>query len=255
MVPGYLLTSCGSGASRRATQRDVDAGTGQLWADVLGLAFQRRGAVDWRRSRVGRFRQHVNRGWHSNQRRTGPDGSSNGGDPGTIGGNSGGGSTSSGTGGSGNFSNDGICVIRHRSHVTQSEMSGYEEIALTTLDGTDLCVVRFQVERVGPGAMPEGCEVAAAYRCHWTHEIRYSNPVTMLDTDGVCANSQLALTPAKVTAIDDSKVSYGFSADPWAHAALALRYDDSRKWQIYASATWGETTGAFLFDQRDRCKY
>lgn len=179
----------------------------------------------------------------------------------TTSGGTGSGGTSSESGGSRNFSNDGMCVVRHRSKATSSTMSGYEEIALTTADGkdTNLCVVRFQVERVGPAAMPEGCSLAAALPpgkdCSWTNEIRYSNPVTMLDTNGVCANSQLGLTAAKIAAINESKVTYGFAPEAGGHTSLVMRYGDSMQWQVFAGAVWFTETTEFQFDQKDRCRY
>lgn len=194
----------------------------------------------------------------------GSGGKSSSGGAGTSGGSSStGGSTGgsgTGTGGGGTFTQDGVCVVSHRSTATKTTMEGYEEYVLTTADGNDtkLCVVRFDVKRVGPAAMPAGCKTAAMLPdnedCLWTNEIQYSNPVTMLDTDGVCAKSQLGMTADKIASINGSKTTYGFAPEAAGHASLAMRYDGT-KWDLFVNGTWDPETNMFRFDQKDRCAY
>lgn len=193
--------------------------------------------------------------------------SSSGGAAASTGGTSSGGSSSGGaatsTGGSGGalYTRDGVCLRRNKSTVTATGFEGYEEWVLMTADGndTDLCVVHYDVKRVGPAADPAGCAAAAfstdGKSCEWTHEVQYSNPKVMLDTDGACANSDRRLTAAKIASIDGSKITFGFAAEAAGHVSEVMAYSGT-KWDIWVNGTWDQDTGLFRYDRREGpCAY
>jgi hypothetical protein len=162
-----------------------------------------------------------------------------GGAPGTGGTN--------GAGGGSAFAEVGVCGARGQSPVNTDSFEGYEEFYLIGEDGfgEDICVVRFDVVRVGEA--PGGCE-----DCAWTHTVEYRNPQITTDVDGVCASSELGFDSARIDEIDGSQAAYGFVYEYSGHVSVLMKYDDATStWGPNGNATWSEETGELRFDRRD----
>jgi hypothetical protein len=156
-------------------------------------------------------------------------------------------------GGAGTFSQVGVCGQRGQGTVDGATFEGFEEFYLIGDEGfgEDICVVRFDVTRVG--AAPLGCDDAAAgNKCLWTHLVEYGNAKVVTDTDGVCENSELGLDTAAIAAITGSQVAYGFVSEYAGHNSVLMKYDEeAASWEAYGNATWDEPAAAFRFDRRD----
>jgi len=158
-----------------------------------------------------------------------------------------------GTGGSG-FTTVGVCGQRGEATATATTFDGWEEFFMLSDEGLGdaVCVVRFDLKRVGP-APCGSCTV-----CTWTHQVEYSNPRVMTDTGGVCANSDLALTTAKINSIVGTRLSIGFARElGGAHGSARMKwFDAQQKWDVFGNATWDTTTNLFRYDYRDGfCNY
>ena len=174
-----------------------------------------------------------------------------------------GGSSSSGSGGAGGepgFSEEGVCGRRGRSTVTSTDtFEGYEEFYIIGDEGfgDDICIVRFDIVRVGEA--PEGCDqfAGAQDECLWTHLVEYQNPSVELDENGVCANSELGLDAEAIAEIEGSQVAYGFVSEYQGHNSVLLKHNaQNEQWIPAGNATWDEETSAFRFDARDgACRY
>lgn len=181
---------------------------------------------------------------------SGTGGAGGGGSSGTGGSSGSGGSSGAtgagGAGGSG-FTKTGVCAQRGTATADASSYDGTEEFALIGDEGlgADVCVVRYDVKRVA--AAPAGCTV-----CLWTHLVEYSNPTVVTDVNGACANSELALTTAKIAAMSMTRVGIGFAKDlNGAHGSARMRYFDAMaKWDVYGNASWDEAAKAFTYDYR-----
>ena len=130
---------------------------------------------------------------------------------------------------------------------------GYEERFIIGEQGfgSDVCVVHLNLKRVGDA--PGGCTV-----CTWTHLLEYSNPSVLTDTDGVCAESDLALDASAISKIVGTRVAIGFAKQlGGAHGSARMTYNDAtQSWDVAGNATWNETTKTFNFDYRDGlCNY
>jgi hypothetical protein len=163
-----------------------------------------------------------------------------------------------GSGSSGMFTKMGVCGRRGMSTVNATSFMGTEEFYILADRGfgDDICVVKFDVKRVGEA--PAGCDDPAAdVDCLWTHQVEYSNPMKTTDVDGVCANSQLGLTAAKLDEIDGSRASYGFVSEFAGHNSVMMWYDASKSaWDAFGNATYEEQAGALRFDRREGiCNY
>jgi hypothetical protein len=170
---------------------------------------------------------------------------------GGSGGTSLGGGTSGAGGGSG-FAESGVCGARGQSPVSADSFAGYEEFYLIGDRGfgTDICVVRFDVSRVGEA--PAGCD-----DCVWTHRVEYSNPQILVDLDGVCENSDLGMDSARIAEIDASEAAYGFVEEYSGHVSVLMKYDETTStWGPNGNASWNEEAGELRFDRRDGiCRY
>lgn len=156
------------------------------------------------------------------------------------------------------FSKMGVCGQRGQSTVNATSFMGFEEFYIIADRGfgDDICVVKFEVKRVGEA--PAGCDDPTAdVDCVWTHQVEYSNPSMVTDVGGVCANSQRALTAAAIAEIDGSRASYGFVSEFAGHNSVLMKYDTSMsKWDAYGNATYDEGASALRFDRRDGvCNY
>jgi hypothetical protein len=165
---------------------------------------------------------------------------------------------SGGGGGGSAFTEGGVCGQRGMGTVKADSYESYEEIYIIGEKGfgDDICVVRFDVKRVGAGR--EGCDdPAAEVDCLWVHEVEYSNPTVMTDVNGVCAKSELGLDADAIAEIDGSRVVYGFVSEYVGHNSVILQYDEAQDtWIPNGNATWDEDSGAFRFDRRDgACNY
>jgi hypothetical protein len=159
----------------------------------------------------------------------------------------------------GGFREIGVCGRRSEGTVTADSFDTHEEFYLIGENGfgEDLCVVRFEVTRVGDA--PSGCDESAGQQmeCLWTHLVEYGNPSVVTDRDGVCANSELALSADAIAAIEGRRVAYGYVFEYQGHNSVLMVYDDEGAvWEADVNAGWEETSGAFRFDARDGfCDY
>jgi hypothetical protein len=164
----------------------------------------------------------------------------------------------SGAGGESGFTEVGVCGQRGEATVNASSFTGFEEFYIIGERGfgEDICVVRFDVMRVGEA--PEGCDDPTAdVDCLWTHLVEFSNPSVVLDTDGVCADSQLGLGPDAIAEIEGSQAAYGFVSEFAGHNSVLMKYDEElAAWDAYGNGTWDEDAESFRFDRRDgTCEY
>jgi hypothetical protein len=166
--------------------------------------------------------------------------------------NGAGGSTEGGAAGATGMELVGVCAHRAEATVTVDDFTGYEEYVLIGDEGfgEDICVVRFDVTRVG--AAPEGCT-----DCLWSHLVERGNPTVVIDENGVCGTSELGLDATAIAELDGSQVAYGFVPELDGHASIALTHiEASNSWEAYNNATWNEDTGRFRFDRRNgACTY
>ena len=173
-----------------------------------------------------------------------------------AGGTDGGGASagiSDGGGADGGYANVGVCGRRGQATADATSFSGYEERYLIGEQGfgTDICVVRFDLARVGDA--PGGCS-----DCVWTHLLQYSNPMVATNTGGVCANSDLALDANGLAKLAGSRIAIGFAKQlGGAHGSARMTYNDATAtWEVTGNATWNETSTAFKFDYREGiCNY
>ena len=168
------------------------------------------------------------------------------------------GGSAAGSGGASGFTEMGVCGQRGQAMVGDDEFSGFEEYFLIGERGfgDDLCVVRFDVTRVGDA--PPGCDDPTGdVECLWTHLVQFSNPVVVKDEGGVCSNSERALDDDAIAEIDGSQAAYGFVSEFAGHNSVLMKYDEaSDSWDSFGNGTFDEEAGMFRFDYRDGfCDY
>ena len=167
-----------------------------------------------------------------------------------------GGTDAGAAGGGGGFTDTGVCGQRGEATVNATEFSGFEEFYIIGEEGfgEDICIVRFDVARVGDA--PAGCSDADV-DCLWTHMVEFSNPSVVLDEGGVCADSELGLDAAAIAEIDGSRASYGFVSEFVGHNSVVMKYDEAMGiWDAYGNGTYDEAAEEFGFDRRDGlCDY
>ncbi|HEY3498371.1 MAG TPA: hypothetical protein VGK73_26940 [Polyangiaceae bacterium] len=180
---------------------------------------------------------------------TAGEGAEGGAAGGMDGGTSGGGTAG---GGSGGFSEVGVCGHRGEATVTETEFSGWEEYYLIGEEGfgDDICIVRFDVERTGdpPGDCPD---------CEWSHQVELSNPTVVLDTNGVCANSDLGFDSDRIDEVDGSRPAYGYVDEFAGHVSVLMKYDEERSlWDAFGTATYDAESSTLEFERRNGfCNY
>lgn len=177
-----------------------------------------------------------------------------------TGGNGAGGASSAGgaggaggTSGTSTFPNIGVCGESGDAVADATSYDGHEVRYIIGEQGfgTKICQVQFDLKRVGDA--PPCCP-----GCVWAHLLEYSNPNVLTDTDGVCAQSDLALDAAAIAKIVGSRIAIGFTPHyGGAHGSARLRYfDDTKVWDVTGNANWSETTKAFSYDFREGyCNY
>jgi hypothetical protein len=165
------------------------------------------------------------------------------------GGSSSAGMSSAGTTG---FAEVGVCGHRGESTVNDTEFDGFEEYFLIGEEGfgDDICIVRFDVTRVGDA--PAGCT-----DCVWSHLVELGNPSTELDENGVCAKSELAFDAARIAELDGSQVAYGFVREFAGHSSVVMTYDDELgSWEPFGNATYDADKERLKFERRNgNCGY
>jgi hypothetical protein len=182
----------------------------------------------------------------------GAGGAATGGSP------SGSGGATTATGGSAGgdasaWPNVGVCGERGSATADATSYDGYEERFIISEEGfgTDVCVVRFDLKRVGDA--PAGCTA-----CSWTHLLEYSNPKVVTDTNGVCAKSDLGLASAAIAKIVGTRIAIGYANQyQGAHGSARMKYfEDKKLWDVAGNATWSESSKAFSYTFRDGyCNY
>lgn len=153
----------------------------------------------------------------------------------------------------------GVCGVRSQGVVTRDSYQAYEEYYLLGDEGFGdaLCVVRFEVTRVDDA--PTGCDQFAGQQetCFWTHLVEYRNPAVLVDENGVCAHSELGMSPERIAAMDGKQVAYGYVLEYQGHDSVLLTHDAQQDtWTPWVNAGWTETSGDLIFDFRDGfCAY
>lgn len=163
-------------------------------------------------------------------------------------------STSGGGSGGEGFSELGVCGVRSEGTVTEESFETYEEYYLLGDEGLgdEVCVVRFDVTRVGDG--PGGCEEFAGQQesCLWTHLVKLGNPRVLVNEDSACEHSELAMTAAKMAELDGEERAYGYVFEYQGHDSVLMGYDEATEiWAPIVNAGWNDDNGAFQFDRRD----
>lgn len=180
-----------------------------------------------------------------------------GGETGAVGGTSSGSSGTSGAGGGGGsgsgFTQRGVCGQRGESSVSTTTFGdGFEEYYILGDRGfePEVCIVRFVAKRLGDA--PPGC-----VDCLWTHLVGFEMPAVVLDTDGVCANSELGMNSERMNEIVASTAAYGFVSEFSGHNSVLMKFNEATQmWSEYGNATWDPMTDAFRFDKRNgECNY
>ena len=173
---------------------------------------------------------------------------------------SGAGGTSAGTGGgagTGGFLNPGACGERGMATANTTTYDGTAEFYIIGDAGlgSDVCVVRFDVNRTG--AAPAGCmDPTTSAACSWSHLVTFSNPTVVTNEGGACdaSDSVPPLDAAGIAQISGSSQGRGFSKVA-AHGDSLMRYDGT-KWTVVGHASWNETSGSLGYDIRTgNCNY
>ncbi|HEY6728560.1 MAG TPA: hypothetical protein VI197_31330, partial [Polyangiaceae bacterium] len=138
--------------------------------------------------------------------------------------------------------------------VTEDSFETYEEYYLLGEEGLgeEVCVVRFDVTRVGDG--PGGCDEFAGQQqsCLWTHLVAFGNPRVLVNEDSACENSELAMTAEAIAEIDGEQRAYGYVFEYQGHDSVLMGYDETAEaWAPVVNAGWNEDNGTFQFDRRD----
>jgi hypothetical protein len=157
--------------------------------------------------------------------------------------------------------NVGVCGERGQATADETSYDGWDESFIIGEGGfgSDVCVVRFDVKRVGVAPHASGCKNPSGTKaCDWTHLLEYSNPQVLTDNDGVCAKSDAALTSDAITKVVGTHVEIGFAR--YADGRIAssrMKYSESAgAWDVASNAIWDATTKAFKFQYRSGyCNY
>jgi hypothetical protein len=168
---------------------------------------------------------------------------------GTAGTTGGAGTTGAGGTGGGGFLNAGACGERGMATATATAYDGTAEFYIISEAGlgVDVCVVRFDVKR--SGTAPAGCvDPTTGTACSWSHQVTFSNPMVVTNTDGACdaSDSVPPLDSAGIARINGMSIGRGFSKVA-AHGDSLMKYDAS-KWTVVGRASWDETSGSFGYN-------
>jgi hypothetical protein len=124
--------------------------------------------------------------------------------------------------------------------------------------GEDLCVVRFDANSVAEPEVP--CTVISSgveEACSFGTVVELSNPTTVTDVDGVCANSERALDEDGIMALVGEQCGMGFAPESTGHGDILVRFDEARMiWSEWGSATFDSESGDLAYRQSDGvCNY
>lgn len=180
-----------------------------------------------------------------------PSGSGGGGATatgGSAGGNAGSGmgGGAAGTGGTGGgFINAATCGERGSGTASPTTYDGTADFFIVGEAGlgSDVCVVRFDVKRVG--AAPAGCT-----NCDWAHLVEFSNPTVITNVDGACdaSDSVPPLDAAGRAQLTGKRIGRGFSRTT-GHGDALMKYDESMlMWIGFGRANWDEPTSSLGYN-------
>jgi hypothetical protein len=146
------------------------------------------------------------------------------------------------------YPNAGVRGQRGQATADPTSFAGYEERYLIGESGfgIGLCVVRFAPTRGGDA--PGGGTV-----CTSSQLLEGGSPTVATDTDGVCAQSDLALDATAIAHLAGARDALGFARQlGGAHGSARMVYDEATAtWNVAGNATWNEATRIFNFDCRD----
>jgi hypothetical protein len=151
---------------------------------------------------------------------------------------------------------DGVCGERGQGTVDSSSFEAFEERYILGDEGfgEDVCVVRFDLVRVGDA--PEGCIDLSGEPCSWAHEVERQNPSVLVNEHSACDLGALGLTEAAIAEVEGTRVAYGFVNEYVGHNSVLLVHDGTGEWLPAGNANWDDATGSFRFDRRDGlCDY
>jgi hypothetical protein len=156
--------------------------------------------------------------------------------------------------------NVGVCGERGQATASVTTYDGYEEAVLFSEEGlgSEVCVVRFDLVRVGDAPHASGCMDTLDKACEWTHLLEFRNPQVLTDTDGVCSKSDLSLTPDAIATRVGSRVEIGFAKQfAGAHGSVRMKYFEAKDaWDVDGNATWDTSKGTFTYRyQNGFCNY
>lgn len=124
---------------------------------------------------------------------------------------------------------------------------GFEDQYILTAadDPVDVCRVRYELHAVAEPAVP--CPI-----CEWDVVLEKRNPSVLVDLNNACANSDLGLDEAAISASVGERVAYGFAEESVGHASILMRYNiGSGRWQEYTVSNWDPAVSEFRYKRRD----
>jgi hypothetical protein len=168
-----------------------------------------------------------------------------------------------GAGGDSGFTEEGQCGRRIEATVTDDSFSGFMDFYLIGAEQVEqgisdqfICAVRFTLERVDAG--PEGCTDGLTNDpCAWSHGVALSDPSSVTDEAGVCAQSELGFDQARIDELDGSEAAFGFFPNYLSHSDILLTYEEATSsWLAQGAAVWDATTGMLSWQRGDgACRY
>lgn len=160
-------------------------------------------------------------------------------------GGAGGGGGTGGALGSSTFPNVGVCFVSGTATADATSYDGQEVRYLKNDNGLGdtICQVQFDLKRVGDA--PPCCP-----GCAWAHLLEYGNPKVLTDTEGACAQSDLALDAAGIAKIVGSRVGMAFAEHFYGshQSARLVYYPNTKTWDVAGKGNWSQDTKSFAYD-------
>jgi hypothetical protein len=118
--------------------------------------------------------------------------------------------------------------------------------------------VRFDVNTIAEPEVP--CAVITSgveEPCSFGTIVELSNPMTITEVDGVCANSERALDEAGIAAHVGEQFGMGYAPESTGHGDILVRFDETRMtWGEWATASFAPDTGELEYRYTDGvCNY